>query len=443
MAEENVLEYTGQIDIKYLKLVSTSGLVIDLDDYLVELNIFEDIFNNYLSGQMMISDSRNIISKLPIKGEEYLILKANTPSLDKEISKTFRVYAVTDRKTVRDNNTQVYTLHFCSFEAIVDVLNPLYKPYEGKISDIVEKIFTEFIESPRTYEFDNNGLKESESSTPLYILNETSNKVKFISPGWTPAKCINWLASKSIPEEGKACDFLFWESTQAFYFGNIEKIFSDTQKYSLIKGTYFYYPPNTNKTSDTLKKMFIAEEFDVIKTSDNLNNYYNGYLANRLITLNLYNKEYKVTDFDYIDRYPEYSHSNKNPQPLFATDTLRNPATHNKFYPVNKNLYTGISENVNERIIDIYSNRVSRLTELNNLCISITVPGRTDLEVGSIIEFVYPETEEQNKSTDSGIDRIYSGIYLITAIRHKINMKKHVMIMELTKDSLENTENAD
>jgi hypothetical protein len=30
---------------------------------------------------------------------------------------------------------------------------------------------------------------------------------------------------------------------------------------------------------------------------------------------------------------------------------------------------------------------------------------------------------------------LYSGYYLITAIRHKINSLKHMMIMELVKDS--------
>ena len=96
MPESNTLEYAGQIDIHQLKLISsTSGQIIDLDDYLIELNIFEDIFSNFLYGQIMLADSRNLISILPIIGEEYLLLKMSTPSLDSSFDKTFRIYSIT------------------------------------------------------------------------------------------------------------------------------------------------------------------------------------------------------------------------------------------------------------------------------------------------------------------------------------------------------------
>jgi hypothetical protein len=448
MPEQNVLEYAGQIDIQHLKLISSiTGIGLDLDDYLVEINIFEDIFNNFLYGQLMIADSRNLVNTLPIMGEEYLIVKMSTPTLNSYFDKTFRVYSITDRKTVRDNNTQTYILHFCSMEAIVDINTPLFKSFKGKISDVVGSVYRDFLEIPRTYEFGSNGdMKESDYTTPLYLLNETENTVKFISPGWTASKCLNWLASKSIPEKGSACDFLFWESTKAFYFGNIEKIYSDALDSGYTKGTYFYFPPNSMPNSTSVSKMFIAEDFEVIRTVDNLKNYNNGYLSNRLITLDLYSKKYEVKDFDYVESFYNYNHTNYGlgqARPLFATNTIRNPASHNKFYPINKKLFTDSNDNVNERIIDIHGNRTSRLIELTNFNIQITVPGRTDLEVGSMIEFIYPDTTEKFSSIESGIDNLYSGFYLITAIRHKINMKKHVMIMELTKDSLENTENAD
>jgi len=437
---ENALGFAGQINFNTLKLISTSGYAVDLQDYLIEINIFEDIFQNFLYGNMMLSDSRNLISALPIIGEEYLVVRFETPTLDSYIEKTFKVYSVTDKTTVRDNNTQVYTLHFCSHEAIVDTLTPLYKPFEGLISDVVQNIFKEFLEIPRTYVFNNEGqADETAETTPLYVINETDNKVKFISPGWTPSKCINWLASKSIPAQGKACDYLFWETTKAFYFSNIEKLIADSEDSNIIKGTYYYFPPNLLKSSDSVTKLFIAEDFDVVKTSDNLVNYVNGYLANRIITLDILNKKYDVTDYDYVNEFTKFKHlSGENSTPMFAGDTLRNAATHVKFYPVNTKLFTKFSNNVSENISKVYGNRLSKLNELNNFTINITVPGRTDLEAGSLIKFMYPDTEVKESATDNPEDKHYSGIYLITAIRHKINLKRHMMIIEMVKDSLEN-----
>jgi hypothetical protein len=436
---DDILEYSGDLEIEILKLVTITKQIVDLDDYLIELNIFEDIFNNFVHGQIQLSDSRNMISDLNIIGEEYLIVKIRTPSLDKYLEKTFRVYSITDRQTVKDNNTQIYTLHFCSFEAIVDMNTPLYKPFQGRISDIVENIYLDFLEVPRSYVIeDPDQLVPTSYSTPLYLLNDTDNSVKFISPGWSPSKCINWLASRSIPKETKACDFLFWETIHGFYFGNIEKIYQDTKKNQLTRGTYFYYPANTVQPANIVEKMFIAEDFEVYKTTDYIKNYTEGYLASRVVTVDLLTKRYQVTDYDYLSEFEKFNHLDENAMPLFAADTLRNPATHVRFFPINTHLFTDFKNNYTDKIPLIYGNRRSKLSELNNYVVNITVPGRFDMETGSIIDFWYPDTEEQDDKSASGKDNKYAGSYLITAIRHKINLKRHMMIMEIVKDSLSN-----
>ena len=57
---------------------------------------------------------------MDITGEEYLIVKFKTPTSESFISKTFRIYAITDRKIVRDLNTQTYVLQFVSKEFIIN-----------------------------------------------------------------------------------------------------------------------------------------------------------------------------------------------------------------------------------------------------------------------------------------------------------------------------------
>ena len=120
MANVTQYNYPGQVDFEFLKLISSNGIVVDLNDYLVEFNLVEDIFTNFLHGQILISDSNNILTKLPIVGDEVLIVSYGTPSLDSYFKKVFHVYSVTDQKTVSDNNTQIYILHFCSMEAAFD-----------------------------------------------------------------------------------------------------------------------------------------------------------------------------------------------------------------------------------------------------------------------------------------------------------------------------------
>lgn len=434
-------QVSGAVDIQVVTLVSSNGTHIDVRDYLSELNIYEDIFSPSLYGTLLMVDSRNLIKEMPIVGDEYLIVKIKTPTTDSYIKKTFRIYSVTNREIVKDLNTQTYVLHFISKEAVIDTIKPLFKSFSGKVSDVVQSIFDTYLVASRTLELKNKKIELNDERTNLIVLSETQNSVKFVSPGWTPFKCINWCASKSIPVEGKACNFLFFESNKNFYFVNLERLFrlnNDSGQISI--GKYYYKMNQVEENKDVNDKMFIAEDFQVIKTVDHLQNYDSGYLASRLITLDVINKTYQAYDYDHVEKFKEYDHSQgTNSIPLFANDTLRNPLTNIKFYPVNPGLHT-IPNNVNEVMPQVYSNRMSNLLELSNFKLNINVPGRTDVEVGRMMYFSYPDVSPKSEEDKvlSNEDKYYSGNYLITAIRHKINLYKHTMTLEIVKDALNN-----
>lgn len=449
MAEDSV-QKAGSVKITELKLISNNNTVWDLTEFLVELNIYEDMFSNYLHGNMVLSDSRNLIENVPIIGEEYLIVKVQTPTFDSRISKTFRVYKLSDRNVVRDNNTQLFTLHFASIELFYDILLPLFVPFEGNITDVAGEIFSNYIAASREYQVSeaSDEIKELETETPLVVLNDSANKVKFISPGWTPFKCLNWLATKAIPKDGKAKNFLFFETNKAFYFGAIEHVFKESVQNELSIGKYSISASNIrdgDAVPDINREYFIAKDVEMVETTDHIKNYTNGYLANRLITLDIYNKDYKVTDYDYVNEYKNQFHtsgSGPTSVPVFTAESLRNFATSISFYPINPRLFQEteenyFKENVNEKMPEIYGNRKSSLLDLTNIKMHLTVPGRTDIEVGRILYFSYPALGAKDDKNEEGKeDKSYSGYYLITAIHHKINKIDHSMRMEIVKDSL-------
>lgn len=446
----DTLQKAGSIDIDQLKLITSKNIVYDLKEFMVELNIYEDLFSNYLYGTIVLSDSRNIIEDAPIIGEEFLTVKLTTPSFPDSIKKTFRVYKLSDRNIVRDNNTQTFILHFASVELFYDILLPLYVPFEGELHEVAGGIFTDYIATSREYQVSeaSDEIKELETETPLVVLNAAENKVKFVAPGWTPFKCLNWLASKAIPKEGKSKNFLFWESNKAFYFGSIEHIYRDAIENQNYVGTYYISASNIRDGASSPnidREYFIAKDVQMVDTTDHIKNYTNGYLASRLITLDVYNKEYKVYDYDYVNEYKNQFHtSGAGPTsiPVFTDDSLRNFATNISFYPVNPRLFQNgadyFKDNISEKMGDIYGNRKSSLLDLTNIKVNLTVPGRTDVEVGRVFYFSYPAlgpSSEEDTGTKKE-DKNYSGYYLITAIRHKITNLDHFMTMEAVKDSL-------
>lgn len=446
MREQDALTRPGDVNIEKLQIISTRGTVVDLDDYFVEFNLYEDMFSAGLSGSILISDSRNLINSLPIIGEELLLVKFTTPTFPVSIEKTFRIVRLSDKQIVSGQSAHSYILHFISQELSLDMNSVIYKKFEGLIHDVVGEIFTDYIALNRSLEFNESQKRyeESATGTDLKILTETKNKVKFVSPGWSALKCINWLASKSIATVDKSCNFLFWESNKCFYFANLETIFKNNSENKRYAGVYTFAPNNLRAgvDRDLVREMFLAESVETVTTVDHVKNYTSGYLSNRLIELDFLNKVYEAVDYDHVDKYHDYYHmSGQGPSqaiPFFVSDSMRNPFSNIKYYPKHKGLFTDFEENVNEVYRDIHGNRLSHMLELDNFKLNIIVPGRTDVEAGQMIYLLYPNIQPKD-NTDKlkdNLDPLYSGAYLITAIRHQINPLKHKMVLEVTKDSL-------
>jgi len=444
----NSINRAGDVRIEKLTLISSDNKSIDLSEFLIELNIYEDIFSNYLQGNIVLTDSRNLIEKLNIHGEEVLLIKVRTPSLDETsvIKKTFRTFKISDRKIVRDNNTQNFIIHFVSAELYVDVLLPLFVPFEGDIDTVVENIFTNYIATNTQFEIseEKNEAKVEPDLSPFIILNSSSNRVKFVSPGWSPFKCINWLATKAIPKDGNAKNFLFFESSKAFYFGSIEYIFKNAIETNNIIGTYTIAASNLigkDDKKDLSREYFLAKDVEMVNTVDQIQNFTNGFLANRLLFLDVHNKIYNVIDYDYVEEYKSQFHTSGKGDdaiPPFSTNSLRNFATNISFYPKNPKLFNDFTDNINEKMDVIYGNRKSSMLDLSNIRMNITVPGRTDIEVGRLLYFLYPSLGGKEEADKNMVqqDSLYSGYYLITAINHKVNRQEHTMTMEIVKDSL-------
>ena len=448
MIGEQGLQKAGEVRIEQLKLINAGDEVIDLTEFVVELNIYEDIFKNYLNGNIVLTDSRNIIDKFNIHGEEFLNVKLRTPSFpdNQVIEKTFRVFKLTDRTIVRDNNTQNFVLHFISIEFFYDISLPLFAPFEGIITDVAGRIFTDFLASTRKFNISesNENVTEGNSGTDLIVLNESSNKVKFVSPGWSPFKCINWLATKAIPKDGVAKNFIFFESNKSFYLGTLENLFRNAHQEKNYLGRYLISASNIREDKNTQnlnREMFLAKDVEMIESTDYIKNYTNGYLGNRLVYLDVFNKEYELIDYDHVTNYDKQFHTSgigKEAKPVFNNETFRNFATNISFYPKNPKLFNDYTDNISEKMGEIHGNRLSSMLELTNIKMNMTIPGRTDAEVGRILYFEYPSMggKVEGDTGSSAQDKLYSGYYLITAIHHKVNKLEHQMVMEVIKDSL-------
>jgi len=441
---DEILDAPGQVQIDNLVLISfRNQKYLNLTDYLVELILNESILDYTISGEIVLSDSRNLINSFNMIGEEYISLTIRTPTLssDKSISKIFKVYALKDKMYAKDGSTLLYTLSFVSLETFQDLLNPIYRSFSGKPENIVRQIYEEYLITNRNVQI--SGETVADIKTPLTFFGETANTIKFVSPGWSPVKCINWISSRTVPANEKSANFLFWETTKGFYFGNLEAILNRPEVGSI--GEYVYSASNIttmDKSGITnLNFMYNIRSLVLDRTFDQIKNHLDGYISNRIIDVDVVNKTYENVDYDHGLKFGNYSHLEKDqPVPLFDENTPRNPTTCLDINYSCPGLHTGFENNFSEKLKTIWGNRRSNLLELHNFKMEIMIPGRTDIEAGQTIYIKFPKKDAgsltpQDKNTNEE-DPMYTGYYLITHVSHKINPRTHYTSLVVTKDSL-------
>ena len=107
-------------ELEILTLVNNEGEGFDIRELMLECNIYESISNNFLVGEIAISDAVGLLENAKIFGQESLRIKikqpfgkGDKPSDIDTIDQIFRIYKVSGIQRIGQNTT-VYKLNcFC------------------------------------------------------------------------------------------------------------------------------------------------------------------------------------------------------------------------------------------------------------------------------------------------------------------------------------------
>lgn len=446
----NDILYAGDVNINEVMIISRTGIEYDIKNLISEINIYEDMFSNCMTGSVVITDGLDLINQVPIVGEELLRISISTPTFsdDEEIYKTFKIYSITNKIPAVTDRSQVYTAHFISQEGYLDSLMQINGTFSGNVNDVVSNLFEKFLKLPRNTL---DGI-ESRNNTELSLMDNTRNNITFNSPSWSPFKCMNYVASRSLRDDNDGSNFLFFETNKGFVFGSIQEIIDTQMKQNFIFEQYIYAPANVNLSRPdkgyTYKKPSLDRSYKLVDEfmSDEdfnlINSHAVGHLSNRVVTYDIFNKKLETLNYDYLSEWNKYKHVDKNSVvsngvPIMSDRLLRASDSCIVVKPIHEKLFSTGKDTTNKNIAKIISSRMSLLADLNSRKLSILVAGRTDIECGMLVEFLLPAMKSKELIIDQedALDQFYSGVYLITAIRHKVTPSKHVMRLELSKTS--------
>lgn len=458
----------GDVEILVCELHNLQDQVLDIRNFIKEIEIYEDIFSNTIQGRVTISDSKNLVASLPIVGNEILNLHIKNSIMSEDvlesIKRSFYIYGIKNRILNKDNEEQVDLL-FCSVEAIKDNVTYISRKFEGRTDEVAQQIFDEYLATQRGYDS-----IETSEVTPVIIADTPHNsKISFVANNWTPFQCLNYIAKRSIGNKFPTPTFLFFETSNQFFMSSFQALMDAQLSKNVISAKYQYLPKG-DKEKSTLSKYQSVENVTFPEHLDIFAGQDTGRFTSSTVTLDLINKRVQNWNWDHglafgedvrIEAYTGYDAQktgvadattvkrealdlvNHLPYPAHV---LRSSDTKKFFKTIHfnsTNNETNIPDINSDTLVDYTPElftgpRVSAIQDFSTLRVNIEVPGRTDVVVGSIVEFLYPRAVSADEKNDDQTflwDPFISGAWMVTAVRHKFTPTDHKMLLELAKDS--------
>jgi hypothetical protein len=443
--------YAGQFTFDKIKLFASSGNVIDISRIVTFINLYEDLYKSCITGNITIVDTNNVIMEAPVIGQEFLGFKLITPGLDDfALDYSTHVFTITkiNSRTSPNPGTMVYSLAFSSPEGLRDNRTRVSKSYTDSIDSIVENVLSsaKYINTKKTL-----------------FMEETKGIKKMVVPYQHPFKLINQLKMEAVSKKHDSPHYMFYENTLGFHFRTLDSLYAQKATAEFNAGDM----GGDVSLEDELKRVL---QFQIVGSNDMLINVVTGMLASNVLTHDIYRKEYKHEDFEYISDFHEnnrahYDDMDKdnpiyNDVPIDEFDNTVSEFTDAKryFHPTStiinnsdaqhydENAGVAVSKNSSVSYNNPYTannisktimSRKSKLAELTQgVSVLLRVHGTTQLNVGAMVNFNLPITGAKHSGEDN--DKYLSGKYIIKSLRHMFEFteKRHSCAMTLVKDSI-------
>ena len=438
------IQYAGEYELQELKLYSSTGNVIDLTTTTVEINLFEDITRNSMSGSIIVADTNNLILNTPIIGQEYISLKIKTPSLDgEEIDFTdhvFCAYKIGLRSDL-SQSAELFEISLTTPELQKNIRTRVSKSYTGTIDEIVEDVV-------RNELFVN-------SRKPLFI-EPTVGIKRIVAPNKNPYGIIQMLKQQAISAHNQSPHFVFFENSKGIHFRSLQSLYEQESMGEYHAGDVGDHTDTQGKTGDIEQDFKRVLSFSQSKTNDMLVNIKTGLLGSKITVFDIYNKNYNTTTYNYFENFKDFGRLGKHPiynnVPIDAKDNNvgsfadakihLHPTSTTTDYKDAQHYETDTSSYpyTSNKIQDTLLSRQAKLMELETtLNLALQINGNTTIAAGQVISFSKPTRGSHHGQSEK--DAVYSGNYLITKLRHVFTQgtKKHEISMIVAKDSIDTT----
>ena len=453
---------TQQDDFRHssVKIYNYKGDFEDITDNVVNINIFESIFNSTMTGTLTFGDVNSIVERLPVIGKEFLEFKIRTPvqyngeygGEINAVNHKFFVYKISVQEQVSARN-QLVELSFCSVEMLKNSRVRVSKAYDGSYERAVQEIF-----KSKTI---------LNSKKPLFLERTRLNQ-KVVVPNLRPFDAIKMFTRRSLSTISASASFLFYETTQGFHFRSLDSMFRDLKSGVGPATSMFTYmletsnqPNPTTTTGDAYAALQRVYNHKFVNNMDTIEDSRSGMMSSKLITYNAYDKTFGTKEFNYSKDYFTLPHLEQDSESEFPpsysiipdtpadyTEEITNKQGLNNIYTDytdGKTMFMSNTSKVHNTNLDsgyhaenTVQSRIHTLEILDKIKLNLTVPGNTHINAGQVVTVTVPSYAlETYEKAQKQHNRFLTGRYLVTDLRHNIDFtnQKHRTVLTLSKET--------
>lgn len=400
---------------------------INMIDLISEYTFRESILDSVMTGSIMVVDSVNLISNLPIRGEEILEL-IYEDYFENEITLEFFCYSIQELAPDELGQKQAYRIELISKEFIrsesllVKRSLPSFRPAGPKgipVSTMAQIIFDEYFDTEKEIEVE-----------------VSDGDLQLIIPALTPIDTMNFLKRKAKSAGSFASNYFFFENRERFYFVTSEYMINRVNREQIDETKVFKRVPNAaiSGLDETSLAMYNLLDFQVVSKFDTVNNLRTGGMISDVIEVDILNRKYTHNVFNYNDEFVNFSHTD-------PTNEVRKPHTEDfidKYFSTDnrkREFLVFVDEyRPNLNFDELISRRLSNYYFLDNMEVVIKIHGRNDIFAGDMIRLDIDDFVTAHK--DKKPHETLSGYYLVKTIDHMLKDNNYISYLTVSKDHL-------
>ena len=380
-------------------IIFSGELSYNITDMFQTANVYESMYDNYTTLNLTMVDTLGLLERFKISGDTVISLSFNGSGHSGMIdhSKFYDVTSISNIDNIAGTQKNIYTLQCATQILGISNENNLKISYKQKESEIVKSLVQ-----------DNMKLKVD--------VEESLNVGTYIFSNENPLSAINRISKFSQTTMGlQSASFLFYEDNVGYKFKSIENIINSKSIYP--KFTQKIVKTINDASFYSLKSVLISNYFNIDKLSDH------GGMGMDVVEIDLLNKSAKTINFKANKMLNSFSALDNNP--VFFKNAN-----------IDKSNRMEIKAYTNDYVSDKpkqYATRAFALSVFDNITVTATVQGNTNITVGQKAELGLMSTAVNFGKKE---DTTFSGNYIITGVRHEFSKSQFETFVEFRKPAI-------